>query len=107
MYAIVCDLFVVIMVPAFRGAPITTFKLLLPFDELMDNCPFVVPLFQVTTTDERGVPLGVQLVPAIVPPLTQTCIVEAESQFPVITYWYCAPDITQIAPVIVTCALRL
>src|SRR5580693_4552157 len=36
------------------------------------------------------------------PPLMHTCMVDAESQFPVMVYSYTTPEVTQVGPVIFT-----
>jgi hypothetical protein len=94
--------------PGISGSANWTLSVAFPTDELSEIVPVLeAESFQTTSTAASGAPVTVQLPesddPAIVPELIQTCMVDNESQLPLIVYWYTVPATTQVGPLMVTC----
>jgi hypothetical protein len=89
--ATICVCETLSMAPGINGSAKLMLNVAFPIDELSEMLPVLeAESFQRTNTVASGAPVAVQLLvadePAIVPELIQTCIVDKESQFPLIVY---------------------
>ena len=92
------------MTPGCNVSVIFTLRLAFPFVDDKDIVPLEEP-FHVTLINDIGPPDWQALPAAGTPPEIQIFITVAESQFPIILYWYKVPRVTHAGPEMVTCPI--